>query len=156
MRSIEWWHCRSLGDSWASCYILVSVHLSLLLGKRQTRQTASVQQYTSQCFWNKCYRGLLCFIDRHSYRWYDKMLPLLTKDSALRTALFICADLLIYFLLTCLLNNLRKPIAWHKSYLFLFTHIYGGVLAWLSVWSEVHTCIYGPANATATHCVLLQ
>jgi len=31
-----------------------------------------------------------------------------------------------------------------------------GVLAWLSVWSEVQTCIYGPADATATHCLLLQ
>jgi len=29
----------------------------------------------------------------------------------------------------------------------------GGVLAWLSVWSEVQT---GPADATATHCLLLQ
>ena len=32
----------------------------------------------------------------------------------------------------------------------------GGVLAWLSVWSEMQTCIYGPADATATHCLLLQ
>jgi len=33
----------------------------------------------------------------------------------------------------------------------------GGVMAWLSVWSEVQTCIaYGPADATATHCLLLQ
>ena len=30
-----------------------------------------------------------------------------------------------------------------------------GVLAWLSVWSEVRTCIW-PADATATHCLLLQ
>jgi len=29
----------------------------------------------------------------------------------------------------------------------------GGVLAWLSVWSEVQT---GPADTTATHCLLLQ
>ena len=29
------------------------------------------------------------------------------------------------------------------------------VLAWLSVWSEVQTCIC-PADATATHCLLLQ
>jgi len=29
------------------------------------------------------------------------------------------------------------------------------VLAWLSVWSEVQTCIC-PADATATHCFLLQ
>jgi len=28
-----------------------------------------------------------------------------------------------------------------------------GLLAWLSVWSEVQTC---PADATATHCLLLQ
>ena len=32
----------------------------------------------------------------------------------------------------------------------------GGVLTWLSVWSEMQTCIYGPADATATHCLLLQ
>jgi len=33
----------------------------------------------------------------------------------------------------------------------------GGVLAWLSVWSEVQTChAYGSADATATHCLLLQ
>jgi len=31
----------------------------------------------------------------------------------------------------------------------------GGVLAWLSALSEVQTCIW-PADATATHCLLLQ
>jgi len=31
----------------------------------------------------------------------------------------------------------------------------GGVLAWLSVWSKVQTCIC-PADATGTHCLLLQ
>jgi len=31
----------------------------------------------------------------------------------------------------------------------------GEVLVWLSVWSEVQTCIC-PADATATHCLLLQ
>ena len=31
----------------------------------------------------------------------------------------------------------------------------GGVMALLSVWSEVQTCIC-PADATATHCLLLQ
>jgi len=31
----------------------------------------------------------------------------------------------------------------------------GGVLAWLSVWSEVQTCTC-PADATATHYLLLQ
>ena len=31
----------------------------------------------------------------------------------------------------------------------------GGELAWLSVWSEVQTCIC-PADATATHCLLLH
>ena len=31
----------------------------------------------------------------------------------------------------------------------------GEVLAWLSVWSEVQTCMC-PAHATATHCLLLQ
>ena len=32
----------------------------------------------------------------------------------------------------------------------------GEVLSWLSVWNEVQTCLYGPADATATHCLLLQ
>jgi len=33
----------------------------------------------------------------------------------------------------------------------------GGVLAWLSVWSEVQTCIWPiRADATTTHCLLLQ
>jgi len=31
----------------------------------------------------------------------------------------------------------------------------GEVLEWLSLWSEVQTCIC-PADATATHCLLLQ
>jgi len=31
----------------------------------------------------------------------------------------------------------------------------GGVLAWLFVWSKVQTCIWPPADATATHCLLL-
>jgi len=32
-----------------------------------------------------------------------------------------------------------------------------GVLAWLSVWSEVLCRLaYGPADVTATHCLLLQ
>jgi len=31
----------------------------------------------------------------------------------------------------------------------------GEVLAWLSVWSEVQACIC-PADATATHCLLLR
>jgi len=30
-----------------------------------------------------------------------------------------------------------------------------GMLAWLSVWSEV-SLAYGPADVTATHCLLLQ
>jgi len=31
-----------------------------------------------------------------------------------------------------------------------------GVLAWLSVWFEGCTLAYGPPDATATHCLLLQ
>jgi len=31
-----------------------------------------------------------------------------------------------------------------------------GVLAWLSVWREVRRLAYGPADATATRCLLLQ
>jgi len=37
----------------------------------------------------------------------------------------------------------------------LYKQLSGGALAWLSVWSEVQT-VYGPADATATHCLLLQ
>jgi len=36
-----------------------------------------------------------------------------------------------------------------------YKQLSGGVLAWLSVWSEVQT-VYGPADATATHCLLCQ
>jgi len=32
----------------------------------------------------------------------------------------------------------------------------GGVLAWLSVWSEVQICILAQMMTTATHCLLLQ
>jgi len=32
----------------------------------------------------------------------------------------------------------------------------GGVLAWLSVWSEVQICILAQLMTTATHCFLLQ
>jgi len=32
----------------------------------------------------------------------------------------------------------------------------GGVLAWLFVWSYRCRLAYGPADATATHCLLLQ
>jgi len=32
----------------------------------------------------------------------------------------------------------------------------GGVLAWSSVWGEELICIVGPADAAATHCLLLQ
>jgi len=33
----------------------------------------------------------------------------------------------------------------------------GGMLAWLFVWSDVQILFaYGPADATATHCLLLQ
>jgi len=40
----------------------------------------------------------------------------------------------------------------------LIDGLLGGVLAWLSVCSEVQNCrlAYGPADATATHCLLLQ
>jgi len=42
----------------------------------------------------------------------------------------------------------------HSRLIALAVDLSGGVLAWLSVWSEVQTC--GPADATATHCLLLQ
>jgi len=43
-------------------------------------------------------------------------------------------------------------VGWQEGHL-ACKKLSGGVLAWLSVWSEVQTC---PADATATHCLLLQ
>jgi len=37
-----------------------------------------------------------------------------------------------------------------------YIYALGGMLAWLSVYSKVHIFIYGPDDATATYCFLLQ
>jgi len=47
-------------------------------------------------------------------------------------------------------------VGWQEGHPACKKNLSGGVLAWLSVWSEMQTCIYGPADATATHCLLLQ
>ena len=45
-------------------------------------------------------------------------------------------------------------VRWQEGHL-ACKKLSGGVLVWLSVWSEVQICIW-PADATATHCLLLQ
>jgi len=55
--------------------------------------------------------------------------------------------------LTLLVGQQEEHQAWKK--------LSGGVLAWLSVWSGYLSgarcrLAYGPADATASHCLLLQ
>jgi len=52
-------------------------------------------------------------------------------------------------------SALTLLVGWHEGHP-TCKKLSDGVLMWLSVWSEVQTCIYGPADATATHCLLLQ
>ena len=61
--------------------------------------------------------------------------------------LIICTTLTYLNHITLLVGLLEEHLACKK--------LSGGVLAWLSVWSEVQTA-YGPADANATHCILLQ
>ena len=61
--------------------------------------------------------------------------------------LYYCIILLPSVLRCCWLGD-RKDIRPVKN-------LSGGVLAWLSVWTEVQTCIW-PSDATTTHCLLLQ
>jgi len=51
-------------------------------------------------------------------------------------------------------SALTLLVGWQEGHL-ACKKLSGEVLAWLSVWSEVQTCIC-PADATATHCLLLQ
>ena len=62
--------------------------------------------------------------------------------------------LLLFRLTVCAFSALTLLVGrqeWHPA----CKKLSGGVLAWLSVWSEVQTCIQ-PTDATATHCFLLQ
>jgi len=51
-------------------------------------------------------------------------------------------------------RKLTLLVGWQEGHL-TCKKLSGGVLAWLSVWSEMQTCIC-PADATATHWLLLQ
>ena len=52
----------------------------------------------------------------------------------------------------CVFNALTLLVGQQEGYP-AYKKLSVGVLAWLSIWSEVQTC---PADATATHCLLLQ
>jgi len=85
-----------------------------------------------------------------------RLLGLLTVTSEhIRFLFFLVFPSLFVFLfrafsaLTLLVERQEGHLACKK--------LSGGVLLWLSVWSKVQTCnAYGPADATATHCLLLQ
>jgi len=61
--------------------------------------------------------------------------------------LLLCVYFHFFSALTLLVGRQEKHQACKK--------LSGEVPAWLSVWSEVQTCT-SPADATATHCLLLQ
>jgi len=54
----------------------------------------------------------------------------------------------------CAFSALTLLVGWQEGHP-ACKKLSGGVLPWLSVWSEVQTCIC-PADATATQCLLLQ
>jgi len=59
-----------------------------------------------------------------------------------------------FFLIEIFFSALMLLIVRQEGHL-AYKKLSGGVLPWLSVWSKVQTCIW-PADATATHCLLLQ
>jgi len=60
----------------------------------------------------------------------------------------------MYYLvvLRCAFSALMLLVGWQEGHP-ACKELSGGVLAWLSVWSKIQT---DPADATATHCLLLQ
>jgi len=60
----------------------------------------------------------------------------------------------VLYILFCAFSALMLLVGQQEGHL-ACKKLSGEVLAWLSVWIEVQTCIY-PADATATHCLLLQ
>ena len=72
---------------------------------------------------------------------------------------FFCANFVVCFVMrACLIWRLQcfDAVGWAAGRASgLLKNKSGGVLAWLSVWSEVQTCTC-PADATATHYLLLQ
>jgi len=51
-------------------------------------------------------------------------------------------------------SALMQLVGWQEGHL-ACKKLSGGMLVWLSVWSKVRLAS-GPADATATHCFLLQ
>jgi len=60
----------------------------------------------------------------------------------------------IYYFLRVAFSALTLLVGWQEGHP-ACKKLSVGVLAWLSVWSKVRLA-YGPAYATATHCLLLQ
>ena len=90
---------------------------------------------------------------------YSKVQSLQTLQSKLKTMpqrWTICQDNAIctFSVLLGAFNALALLVGWQEGHP-ACKKLTGGVLAWLSVWSEAQTA-YGPADATATHCLLLQ
>jgi len=65
---------------------------------------------------------------------------------------FFCFSVVVSF--TVAFSALTLLVGWQEGHP-ACKKLSVGVLAWLSVWSEVQTA-YGPADATAAHCLLLQ
>jgi len=63
--------------------------------------------------------------------------------------------LLLYSQPSCAFSALTLLVGRQEGHPACKNTLSGGVLAWLSVWSEVRLA-YGPADATATHCLSLQ
>ena len=83
---------------------------------------------------------------------HQTRLPRLPVDRRRRRVLFVYSVITVLYVstfsgLTLLVGRQEGHPACKK--------LSSGVLAWLSVWSEVQTA-YSPADATATHCLLLQ
>ena len=58
--------------------------------------------------------------------------------------------------LQCMCLQCFDAVGWGQEGRPACKKLSGGVLAWLSVWSELQTCIWPPADATATHYLLLS
>ena len=55
---------------------------------------------------------------------------------------------------TCAFSALILLVGWQEGHL-ACKKLSGGMLAWLSVWSEMKTCVW-PTDANATYCFLFQ
>jgi len=67
-----------------------------------------------------------------------------------------CVRACVRACMMCAFSALTLLVGWQEGHP-ACKKLSGVVLAWFSVWSEVQTCVlYGPADATATRCLLLQ